>query len=62
MEYIIALAVFVGVWTGVYVCARAKWQRWVFWFGFVNLALLVYGQFILHPYRLVRIASDLHLL
>lgn len=62
MEYIIALVVLAGVWTGVYVCVSVKWQKIVFWLGFVNFAFLFYGQFILHPYRLMRIASDLQLI
>ncbi len=62
MEYIIALVVLAGVWAGVYVCVSAKWHKFVFWLGFVNLTFFVYGQLILHPYRLMRIASDLHLI
>lgn len=59
MEYIFALLGLLLVWGLAYWFAPAKGKGFAFWFGFVNMVLVVYFQFVLHPYRLERIVFDL---
>lgn len=59
MEYIFALLGLLLVWGIAYWFVPAKGKRLAFWFGFVNIALVVYSQFVLQPYRLERIVFDL---
>ena len=59
MEYIIALLGLLLVWGLAYWCVPAKEKSFTFWFGVVNIALVVYFQFVLQPYRLERIVFDL---
>lgn len=59
MEYIVVLLGLLLVWGLAYWVTPTKGKRFAFWFGFVNMVLVVYLQFVLHPYRLERIVFDL---
>lgn len=59
MEYIFALLGLLLVWGLAYWVTPAKGKSFAFWFGFVNMVLVVYFQFVLQPYRLERIVFDL---
>ena len=59
MEYIVVLLGLLLVWGLAYLVTPTKGRCFAFWFGFVNMVLVVYLQFVLHPYRLERIVFDL---